>query len=79
MTEQQKKQQLRKYQFFATGLFTLMAAVFIVMTVLQKTNNAPWIGFIRAFSEAAMVGALADWFAVNALFHYPRPLQGKFL
>lgn len=75
MTEQQKKQQLRKYQFFATGLFTLMAAVFIVMTVLQKTNNAPWIGFVRAFSEAAMVGALADWFAVTALFHYPLGLK----
>lgn len=75
MTEQQKKQQLRKYQFFATGLFTLMAVIFIVMTVLQKTNNAPWIGFVRAFSEAAMVGALADWFAVTALFHYPLGLK----
>ena len=75
MTEQQKKQQLRKYQFFATGLFTLMAVIFIVMTVLQKTNNAPWIGFVRAFSEAAMVGALADWFAVTALFHYPMGLK----
>jgi len=41
------------------------------MTILEKKNHAHWIGYIRAFSEAAMVGALADWFAVTALFNYP--------
>jgi len=56
---------------FATGLFVLMAIIFIVMTILEKKNHAHWIGYIRAFSEAAMVGALADWFAVTALFNYP--------
>ena len=56
---------------FATGLFALMAVIFVVMTILEKKNPAHWIGYIRAFSEAAMVGALADWFAVTALFHYP--------
>ena len=56
---------------FATGLFVLMAVVFVVMTILEKENPAHWIGYIRAFSEAAMVGALADWFAVTALFNYP--------
>lgn len=56
---------------FATGLFVLMAVVFVVMTILEKENTAHWIGYIRAFSEAAMVGALADWFAVTALFNYP--------
>ena len=56
---------------FATGLFVLMAVVFVVMTILEKKNPAHWIGYIRAFSEAAMVGALADWFAVTALFNYP--------
>jgi uncharacterized membrane-anchored protein YjiN (DUF445 family) len=30
-----------------------------------------WIGYVKVFSEAAMVGALADWFAVTALFHHP--------
>ena len=60
---------------FATGLFLLMALVFIVMTVLEKNNSAYWIGYLRAFSEAAMVGALADWFAVTALFNYPLGLK----
>jgi uncharacterized membrane-anchored protein YjiN (DUF445 family) len=71
MNDEQKKIQLKNYKMFATGLFVLMALVFIVMTILEKENPAHWIGYIRAFSEAAMVGALADWFAVTALFHYP--------
>lgn len=71
MNDAQKKIQLRNYKMFATGLFVLMALVFILMTILEKKNPAHWIGYIRAFSEAAMVGALADWFAVTALFHYP--------
>lgn len=71
MNDTEKKIQLRKYKMFATGLFVLMAVVFVVMTILEKENTAHWIGYIRAFSEAAMVGALADWFAVTALFNYP--------
>ncbi|GIZ15464.1 membrane protein [Capnocytophaga catalasegens] len=34
-----------------------------------------WTGYVKAFAEAAMVGALADWFAVTALFHYPLGIQ----
>ena len=71
MNDAQKKIQLRNYKMFATGLFVLMAIIFIIMTILEKKNPAHWIGYLRAFSEAAMVGALADWFAVTALFHYP--------
>ena len=71
MNDLEKKIQLRKYKIFATGLFVLMAVLFVVMTILEKKNPAHWIGYIRAFSEAAMVGALADWFAVTALFNYP--------
>ena len=71
MNDTEKKIQLRKYKMFATGLFVLMAVVFVVTTILSKNNPAHWIGYIRAFSEAAMVGALADWFAVTALFNYP--------
>lgn len=71
MNDEAKRIQLRKYKAFATGLFVLMAIIFIVMTILQKTNDSHWIGYVRAFSEAAMVGALADWFAVTALFRHP--------
>lgn len=75
MNDIQKKEQLRKYKFFATGLFVLMTVIFIVTTILQKNNPSHWIGYVRAFSEAAMVGALADWFAVTALFNYPLGLK----
>lgn len=75
MNDTEKKLQLRRYKAFATSLFVLMAIIFIVTTVLQRNNPAHWIGYIRAFSEAAMVGALADWFAVTALFHYPLGLK----
>ena len=75
MNDEEKKIQLRKYKTFATGLFVLMAVIFVVMTILEKKNPAHWIGYIRAFSEAAMVGALADWFAVTALFNYPLGLK----
>lgn len=71
MNDEAKKKQLRKYKAFATGLFLLMAVLFIITTILQKDNSSHWIGYVRAFSEAAMVGALADWFAVTALFRHP--------
>ncbi|MDE5449046.1 DUF445 domain-containing protein, partial [Elizabethkingia meningoseptica] len=71
MTEAQKRKQLFRYKALATGLFLLMACIFVATTILQKSHNSHWIGYIHAFSEAAMVGALADWFAVTALFHYP--------
>ncbi|WKS95256.1 DUF445 domain-containing protein [Riemerella columbina] len=71
-----KSQQLRFYKNIATGLFILMALVFIITTIYQKNHQeAHWVGYIRAFSEAAMVGALADWFAVTALFHHPLGLK----
>lgn len=71
MNDEAKRKQLRKYKAFATGLFVLMAVLFIGTTLLQKTIDSHWIGYVRSFSEAAMVGALADWFAVTALFRHP--------
>jgi uncharacterized membrane-anchored protein YjiN (DUF445 family) len=41
----------------------------VAALLLERTY--PWVGFVRAFAEAAMVGALADWFAVTALFRHP--------
>lgn len=66
-----KAVQLRRHKTLATGLFLLMMLVFIGCVYLLKTSTAPWIGYVKAFAEAAMVGALADWFAVTALFHHP--------
>jgi len=53
----------------ATGLLVVMAAVFAMTRALQPAY--PWLGFVKAFAEAAMVGGLADWFAVTALFRHP--------
>jgi uncharacterized membrane-anchored protein YjiN (DUF445 family) len=53
----------------ATGLLVLMAAVFVAARLNEDAH--PAIGFVRAFAEAAMVGGLADWFAVTALFRHP--------
>ena len=53
----------------ATGLLVLAAAVFAVSFALQ--DDVPWLGYVRAAAEGAMVGAIADWFAVTALFRHP--------
>lgn len=60
---------LRRMRLIATGLLVAMALTFVVTRSLQSLHPA-W-GFVRAFSEAAMVGGLADWFAVTALFRHP--------
>jgi len=59
----------RRMRLFATALLLLMAALFLAARQLE-TQHAGW-GFLRAFAEAAMVGGLADWFAVTALFRHP--------
>ncbi len=53
----------------ATGLLVLMAAIFLATGTLLELHPA-W-GYVHAFAEAAMVGGLADWFAVTALFRRP--------
>src|SRR4028118_801307 len=54
----------RGMRALATAMPALMAAIFIAATRLEDTHPA-W-GFVRAFAEAAMVGGIADWFAVTA-------------
>ncbi|MBA2635857.1 MAG: DUF445 domain-containing protein [Sphingomonas sp.] len=53
----------------ATGLLLVMAGIFLAARAFQPAY--PWLGFVKAFAEAAMVGGLADWFAVTALFRHP--------
>lgn len=53
----------------ATGLLVAMAALYVVTRINEGVH--PAVGFVRAFAEAAMVGGLADWFAVTALFRHP--------
>ena len=60
---------LQRMKAIALGLLAVAAAVYIVASLLHDRHPA-W-GYVAAFSEAAMVGAIADWFAVVALFRHP--------
>ncbi len=53
----------------ATGLLVAAVALYVAARIYEPVH--PLIGYLRAFAEAAMVGALADWFAVTALFRHP--------
>ncbi|WP_283147486.1 DUF445 domain-containing protein [Silvimonas soli] len=64
-----KAQRLRHARLFATGLLLVMALIYL--TCLRYEHAAPALGYVAAFAEAAMIGGLADWFAVTALFRYP--------
>lgn len=59
----------RDIYIVATGLLVVMALIFIVSHHFLDVH--PAVGYLRAFAEAAMVGGLADWFAVTALFRHP--------
>jgi uncharacterized membrane-anchored protein YjiN (DUF445 family) len=60
---------LRRMKVFAAALLVIAAIVFVICrTVWHGTGVA---GYVQAAAEASMVGGLADWFAVTALFRYP--------
>ncbi|MBH0123031.1 DUF445 domain-containing protein [Rhodococcus sp. HM1] len=66
-----KRADLRRMKVVATG-FLVFATVVYLFCRWQETRGAgEWVGYVRAASEAGMVGALADWFAVTALFRHP--------
>ncbi|MCS6905573.1 MAG: DUF445 domain-containing protein [Bacteroidia bacterium] len=71
--EQKQKEALRQMKSLATALLLLMVFLFFSIKYLEKIfpNQEVYLQFIRAFAEAAMVGAIADWFAVTALFRRP--------
>jgi uncharacterized membrane-anchored protein YjiN (DUF445 family) len=57
----------------AVALLLVMAVVFATSFALQ--DRYPWLQYVRAAAEGGMVGAIADWFAVTALFRYPLGLR----
>ena len=61
-----RRRGLRRMRAVALSLLVFAAIVFIV----TRNRDGAW-GFVNATAEAAMVGALADWFAVTALFRHP--------
>jgi uncharacterized membrane-anchored protein YjiN (DUF445 family) len=65
-----RQQQLVTTRRRATALLAAVTAVFIV-TVIAGAEDGAWLGYVQATAEASMVGGLADWFAVVALFRHP--------
>ncbi len=67
--DSERRRDLRRMKLLATSLLVAAAIVFIIARAFEESQ--PWLGYVRATAEAAMVGALADWFAVTALFRRP--------
>ena len=66
----QRDEELRRMRIIATGLLLFMCVLFVAGHYMESRYAGYW-GFLRAFAEAGMVGGLADWFAVTALFRHP--------
>ncbi|MDX1892447.1 DUF445 domain-containing protein [Mycolicibacterium sp. 050158] len=67
----ERRRGLRRMKAVALS-FLLGATVIFLFSTWAQSHGAPgWVGYVRAAAEAGMVGALADWFAVTALFKHP--------
>jgi len=67
--EQQQLRRLRQSRAVATGMLAASAAVFAAS--LAVPDPSAWVLLLRSVAEAALVGGLADWFAITALFRRP--------
>ena len=64
---------LQRMKMLASGLLVFSGVVYVAATALEP--GRPWLYYVAAAAEAAMIGAIADWFAVVALFHHPLNLS----
>lgn len=69
--DRRRRRELRRMRGIATGLLAAMAAVYVATRWAEGRYALAWLGYAQSFAEAAMVGAIADWFAVTALFRHP--------
>lgn len=67
--EVERQRRLDQMKARASGMLVVATIIFFATRLLEP--RYPWLGFLRAMAEAAMVGGLADWFAVTALFRHP--------
>ena len=67
--DQERRRALQVMKGVALGALIALAIVFVLAFALQQ--RVPWLAYVRAAAEGGMVGALADWFAVTALFRHP--------
>ncbi|MFF2201831.1 DUF445 domain-containing protein [Streptomyces sp. NPDC058145] len=69
--DEERQRGVRRMKLTATGLLLLVALVYVLARLATHQGAGPWAGYVAAAAEAGMVGALADWFAVTALFRHP--------
>ncbi|MGR8010316.1 DUF445 domain-containing protein [Streptomyces hypolithicus] len=72
--DEEKRQGVRRMKATATGLLLLVALIYVLATWAENSGIDGWPAYVAAAAEAGMVGALADWFAVTALFKRPMGL-----
>ena len=72
--DEARRRDLRRMKVVATGLIVLAAVVYIVAARWERAGGPEWVGYLAAAAEAGMIGGLADWFAVTALFRHPMRL-----
>ena len=68
-SDEVKRAELAHMKRLAGFMLIGASIIFLVTRFFERAH--PWLGFIRATAEAAMVGGVADWFAVTALFRHP--------
>jgi uncharacterized membrane-anchored protein YjiN (DUF445 family) len=68
-----RDQRLARMKWRASGLLVLAGAIYVAAQALEPAY--PWLYYVSVTAEASMVGAIADWFAVTALFHHPLGLR----
>ncbi|WP_072739884.1 DUF445 domain-containing protein [Rhodococcus triatomae] len=66
-----KRRDLRRMKVLATGFLVVATVIYLYCRWQESRGAGAWVGYVRAAAEAGMVGALADWFAVTALFKHP--------
>lgn len=66
-------QELNRMKRLATGLLILVSIIYVVSAYFETQFH--WVSYVNASAEAAMIGAIADWFAVTALFQHPLGLK----
>ena len=69
VNNENKRKSLKRMKLLAVSLLLFMTLVFIVSHILERQNGI--FSYLKAMAEASMIGALADWFAVVALFKKP--------
>ena len=62
---------LRRMKWVASGVLAVALVVWLTAWRFESEGSPAWVGFVRAGAEAALIGGLADWFAVTALFRHP--------